>query len=175
MPSPRFSNTNSSSRMTRVTRAHARSLFLSADVERGGLVSLRQGRRAQASTKNSARNCARWMAWPAPALPSGRRMPSASAWWAISTAGTGVIIAMRSLGASGVWEIFIPGVGEGAHYKFEIRDAQRPHQAEDRSVRLLHGSAAQAGRHRLEQQQIQVDRRRVAEAAQANATRCDRR
>ncbi len=29
---------------------------------------------------------------------------------------------MRSLGASGVWEIFIPGVGEGAHYKFEIRN-----------------------------------------------------
>ncbi|MGA2802355.1 MAG: 1,4-alpha-glucan branching protein GlgB [Verrucomicrobiota bacterium] len=30
---------------------------------------------------------------------------------------------MRLLGASGVWEIFIPGVGEGAHYKFEVRDA----------------------------------------------------
>ncbi len=30
---------------------------------------------------------------------------------------------MRLLGSSGVWEIFIPGVGQGAHYKFEIRDA----------------------------------------------------
>jgi 1,4-alpha-glucan branching enzyme len=30
--------------------------------------------------------------------------------------------AMRMLGASGVWEIFVPGVGQGAHYKFEIRD-----------------------------------------------------
>ncbi len=30
---------------------------------------------------------------------------------------------MRLLDASGVWEIFIPGVGQGAHYKFEIRDA----------------------------------------------------
>ncbi len=30
---------------------------------------------------------------------------------------------MRLLGASGVWEIFIPGVGQGAQYKFEIRDA----------------------------------------------------
>jgi 1,4-alpha-glucan branching enzyme len=29
---------------------------------------------------------------------------------------------MRSLGSSGVWEIFIPGVGEGAHYKFELRN-----------------------------------------------------
>ena len=30
--------------------------------------------------------------------------------------------AMRSLGPSGVWEIFIPGVFEGALYKYEIRD-----------------------------------------------------
>ena len=30
--------------------------------------------------------------------------------------------AMRSLGPSGVWEIFIPGVGQGAHYKYEIRN-----------------------------------------------------
>ena len=28
---------------------------------------------------------------------------------------------MRRLGGSGVWEIFIPGVAEGTHYKFEIR------------------------------------------------------
>jgi 1,4-alpha-glucan branching enzyme len=31
---------------------------------------------------------------------------------------------MRLLGSSGVWEIFVPGVGEGAHYKFEVRNAQ---------------------------------------------------
>ena len=31
---------------------------------------------------------------------------------------------MRSLGASGVWEIFIPGVGEGALYKFEMVTAE---------------------------------------------------
>jgi len=30
---------------------------------------------------------------------------------------------MRLLGVSGVWEIFIPGVGEGALYKYEIKDA----------------------------------------------------
>jgi 1,4-alpha-glucan branching enzyme len=29
---------------------------------------------------------------------------------------------MRSLGASGVWELFIPGLGEGELYKFELRD-----------------------------------------------------
>ncbi|WP_030164662.1 1,4-alpha-glucan branching protein GlgB [Spirillospora albida] len=27
---------------------------------------------------------------------------------------------MRSLGSSGVWELFVPGVGDGTHYKFEI-------------------------------------------------------
>jgi 1,4-alpha-glucan branching enzyme len=28
---------------------------------------------------------------------------------------------MRSLGGSGIWELFVPGIGEGAKYKFEIR------------------------------------------------------
>ena len=50
---------------------------------------------------------------------------------------------MRSLGASGVWEIFIPGARSGERYKFELRDAQRRGAAEDRSVRLrLRGAAA---------------------------------
>ena len=31
---------------------------------------------------------------------------------------------MRSLGASGIWELFIPGLEEGAKYKFEIGTAQ---------------------------------------------------
>ena len=33
----------------------------------------------------------------------------------------GRIHMMRSLGPSGIWELFIPGIGAGAHYKFEIR------------------------------------------------------
>jgi len=33
---------------------------------------------------------------------------------------------MRSLGASGVWELFVPGLGEGETYKYEIWD-QRSH------------------------------------------------
>jgi 1,4-alpha-glucan branching enzyme len=32
--------------------------------------------------------------------------------------------AMRSMGASGVWELFLPGVSPGAVYKFELRDKQ---------------------------------------------------
>lgn len=31
---------------------------------------------------------------------------------------------MRTLGASGVWELFVPGLGEGELYKFYIRDQQ---------------------------------------------------
>ncbi len=73
--------------------------------------------------KNSARNCA-----------SIDGVPGASfAVWApnaqrVSVVGDfnnwdGRFHPMRLLGASGVWEIFIPGVAEGAHYKFEIRDA----------------------------------------------------
>ena len=30
---------------------------------------------------------------------------------------------MRFLGSSGVWEIFIPGLEEGAHYKYELLGA----------------------------------------------------
>ena len=32
--------------------------------------------------------------------------------------------AMRTLGASGVWELFVPGLGEGTLYKFEVKNAQ---------------------------------------------------
>ncbi|WP_461029998.1 1,4-alpha-glucan branching enzyme, partial [Streptomyces sparsus] len=34
---------------------------------------------------------------------------------------------MRSLGASGVWELFLPGVGDGALYKFDICRADGSH------------------------------------------------
>ncbi|MDG9724600.1 MULTISPECIES: 1,4-alpha-glucan branching enzyme [unclassified Streptomyces] len=32
----------------------------------------------------------------------------------------GTAFPMRSLGSSGVWELFLPGVGEGTRYKFEV-------------------------------------------------------
>ena len=35
----------------------------------------------------------------------------------------GRVHAMRKLIGSGIWELFIPGIGENAHYKFEIRTA----------------------------------------------------
>jgi 1,4-alpha-glucan branching enzyme len=39
----------------------------------------------------------------------------------------GRIHAMRKHLATGIWEIFLPGVDEGAHYKFEIRGAHGQH------------------------------------------------
>jgi 1,4-alpha-glucan branching enzyme len=30
---------------------------------------------------------------------------------------------MRSLGSSGIWELFVPGVGDGTHYKYEVLGA----------------------------------------------------
>jgi 1,4-alpha-glucan branching enzyme len=33
----------------------------------------------------------------------------------------GRVHSMRSLGPSGIWEIFVPGLGDGENYKFEIR------------------------------------------------------
>nr|WP_228530514.1 MULTISPECIES: 1,4-alpha-glucan branching protein GlgB [Myxococcaceae] len=54
--------------------------------------------------------------------------------WAPTAAGVSVVgdfngwdgrlHAMRRMGASGIWELFIPEVGEGARYKFEIRPGQ---------------------------------------------------
>ena len=41
----------------------------------------------------------------------------------------GRIHPMRSLGSSGVWELFLPGVGDGARYKYEIL-------AQDGEIRL---------------------------------------
>jgi 1,4-alpha-glucan branching enzyme len=51
----------------------------------------------------------------------GRRTPNASAWLAISTVGMGRVNPMRKLVGSGVWELFLPVIKQGAHYKFEIR------------------------------------------------------
>ena len=49
---------------------------------------------------------------------------------------------LHSLGASGLWETFVPGVAEGARYKFEIQPRARPAVHQGRSVR----AAARSGR-----------------------------
>ncbi|MGH2693530.1 MAG: 1,4-alpha-glucan branching protein GlgB [Actinomycetota bacterium] len=49
----------------------------------------------------------------APAAKSVRVVGDFNAW-------DGRVHPMRSLGGSGVWELFVPDVSDGAHYKFEI-------------------------------------------------------
>jgi len=52
---------------------------------------------------------------------------------------------MRSLGSSGVWELFIPGLGEKELYKFEIRDQQgRIHVKTDPYGTYFEGSPGNA-------------------------------
>ena len=69
---------------------------------------------------SSARTCARWTA------PTG----TAFAVWAPNAQAVRVVgdfnswdgqgHAMRSMGGSGVWELFVPGLGAGTSYKFEL-------------------------------------------------------
>ena len=82
---------------------------------------------------------------------------------------------MRSLGSSGVWEIFIPGVGEGAHLQVRGPRCARPYRPEDRPVRVLLRDRAQKRRHRVEQSQVRLDRRGLAGTAAASAIPCARR
>ena len=35
---------------------------------------------------------------------------------------------MRSLGSTGVWELFVPGVGDGTRYKFEVHGSDGVHR-----------------------------------------------
>jgi 1,4-alpha-glucan branching enzyme len=62
---------------------------------------------------------------------------------------------MRRRRESGIWEIFIPGVTEGAHYKFEVRDAM------DRIV-LKSDPFAFFGQHGLETASLVFDFERFA-------------
>jgi 1,4-alpha-glucan branching enzyme len=65
--------------------------------------------------------------------PGGEVTGTAFAVWAPSARGVRVMgdfnswdgraHPMRSLGSSGVWELFVPGVGAGAHYKFQVLGA----------------------------------------------------
>ncbi len=68
---------------------------------------------------------------------------------------------MRSLGGSGVWELFVPGAGEGARYKFEIRGPDGLMRAQGRPDGQPRRAAAGdgiGGLHVL----LRVERRRLA-------------
>ncbi len=67
---------------------------------------------------------------------------------------------MRLLGASGVWEIFIPGVGQGAHYKFEIRTARGDLVLKTDPYGFFLRGRAQKRLHRLGQPPLRLGRRK---------------
>ena len=67
---------------------------------------------------------------------------------------------MRLLADAGVWEIFIPGLGPGPRYKFDLLDARGRHVLKaDPFARLVRGAA----RHRLDRlaRRLRLGRRRV--------------
>ena len=68
---------------------------------------------------------------------------------------------MRRLVPSGIWEVFIPGLGDGERYKFEIRTHGRPPAAQGGSVRALLRDSAALGGDRLPHRRLHLGRRRV--------------
>ena len=55
---------------------------------------------------------------------------------------------MRLLGESGVWELFIPGVGEGTRYKYAIRGPDEPGPLQGRPDGPGHRGSRRAAGHR---------------------------
>ena len=49
---------------------------------------------------------------------------------------------MRSLGSTGVWELFVPGIGEGALYKFDITRPDGSHTLRADPMARPHRGAA---------------------------------
>lgn len=64
---------------------------------------------------------------------------------------------MRELGSSGVWEIFIPGIGAGETYKFQILNANYTWEMKADPMERQHEVPAE---HRLHRHRIhlQVER-----------------
>ena len=61
----------------------------------------------------------------------------------------------------GMWEIFLPGLAAGAHYKYSVLIAKRPRAGSQRSVRILRRGAAQDCVDRLAAHQLSLGRRGV--------------
>ena len=71
---------------------------------------------------------------------------------------------MRTLGSSGIWELFLPGVGDGARYKYEILAPGRRDPPEGRPGRVRDRGPAQDGVGRA-RPAARVGRRGVARGA----------
>ena len=74
---------------------------------------------------------------------------------------------LRSLGSSGIWELFVPGIGPGSRYKYEIRHGSGPPRLKADPL----ASAAEqppANASIVFRSQLRVERRRVARGARAH-------
>ncbi len=80
---------------------------------------------------------------------------------------------MRPLGRSGVWEIFIPGVGEGAHYKFEVCNAHGRIVLKTDPFGFFFEAPPKNAAIVWNNGKFALDRRGLADAAAASATRCE--
>ena len=99
--------------------------------------------RAKGGMRSCTRGSAPTPAWstasPASPLPSGRRTPARQRGRRLEPLGR-TAASDAALGASGIWEIFIPGLKAGTNYKFEI--PRRAASAGSRPTHCLpHGSA----------------------------------
>ena len=52
----------------------------------------------------------------------GSQCSTGQRWWVTLMDGTAVPVRVRRRVEAGIWEIFIPGVGENDHYKYEVRN-----------------------------------------------------
>ena len=90
------------------------------DARRGRPLPDRRGPSSTSVGGPRRRTSACTTAWKARPSRCGPRTPVPLGWWATGTAGTAASDPMRPLGVSGVWELFVPGIGAGARYKFEL-------------------------------------------------------
>ena len=133
-------------------------------------VPVRRGQPHARSTTSSARTRCASATSAACTSPSGRPTPSASASSATSTAGTAACIRCARSASSGVWEIFIPGLGDGA--ALQVRDPHaRTATCCSRPIRSGSPSRCRRCRRRSSPRlDYDVERRRVDGRARAAAT-----
>ena len=157
--------TTARGRLRRRRHGHDRGpVPLPADARRARPAPARRGPPRGAVGRASARTCASSRASAARRSPSGRRPRAPSRVVGDFNCWDGRIHPMRSLGSSGIWELFLPGVGGGA--ALQVRDPRpgRRDPAEGRPGRVRHRGAAEdrLGRLRV---RARVGRRGVAGAA----------
>ena len=103
---------------------------------------------------------------------SGRPTPRAPRSSATSTSWDGRRCQMRKRFDSGLWEIFVPHIGAGTVYKYELIGPDgAASAAEGRPVRLRGGAAALDRLGRRRHRRLPLDRRRLHGAARARASR----